>query len=448
MKRIFTRVISLCLLLAVSALVLSSCGGCGKKKEITVRYLNFKPEIAEKYKALAEDYYKETGVRVIIDTAASGTYEQTLATKMSTSERPTIFQLNGPIGYQSWKDYCADLSATKLYNIMNDQTLALRGEGDAVVGIPYVVEGYGILYNRAITDKYFALKNRKTTFDSMDEINSFDKLKALSEDMQARRAELGIEGVFAATSLKSGEDWRWHTHLFNVPITQEFEEENVDLTSGKVEEILFSGEGEFRNLFDLYLNNSTVAPGMLGTKTVSDSMAEFALEKCAMVQNGNWAWEQINSVSGNRVKAENLAFLPLYTGAKGEEMQGLCIGTENYIAINSSVSKEEQKAAEDFLYWLFSSETGKRYVAKELGFIAPFNTFKDDELPSDPLAREVIRYTKMEGVKSIPWNFTVFPSQQFKEAFGASLLRYAQGTKTWDSVVSDVVESWKKAAKS
>lgn len=447
MKRIFTRVISLCLLLAVSALVLSSCGGCGKKKEITVRYLNFKPEIAEKYKALAEDYYKETGVRVIIDTAASGTYEQTLATKMSTSERPTIFQLNGPIGYQSWKDYCADLSVTKLYNIMNDQTLALRGEGDAVVGIPYVVEGYGILYNRAITDKYFALKNRKTTFDSMDEINSFDKLKALSEDMQARRAELGIEGVFAATSLKSGEDWRWHTHLFNVPITQEFEEESVDLTSGKVEEILFSGEGEFRNLFDLYLNNSTVAPGMLGTKTVSDSMAEFALEKCAMVQNGNWAYSQIKEVSGNIVKEEDIAFLPIYTGVENEETQGLCVGTENYLAINKNASEEQRKKAADFLYWLFSSETGKKFVTEKLDFIAPFDTFSADERVSDPLGRSVSDWMAKEGIKQVPWSFTVFPSANFKEDFGSALLRYCQGKMTWEQVVATFKTRWAEEAR-
>ena len=91
---------------------------------------------------------------------------------------------------------------------------------------------------------------------------------------------------------------------------------------------------------------------------------------------------------------------------------------------------------------------GKRYVTEELGFISPFNTFGEGEVPSDPLAREIIRYTRMEGVKSVPWNFTVFPSQQFKDAFGAALLRYAQGTKTWDNVVSDVVEKWKSEAKS
>ena len=42
--------------------------------------------------------------------------------------------------------------------------------------------------------------------------------------------------------------------------------------------------------------------------------------------------------------------------------------------------KIEQKAAADFIYWLYSSETGKDFVTNKLGFIAPFDTFEDDGL--------------------------------------------------------------------
>ena len=35
----------------------------------------------------------------------------------------------------------------------------------------------------------------------------------------------------------------------------------------------------YKNIFDLYINNSTCKPALLGSKTVSDSMAEFALGK-------------------------------------------------------------------------------------------------------------------------------------------------------------------------
>lgn len=444
--KLFSRLMLLLFMLVLCLLPLASC----KKDDTpTIRYLNFKPEIAEKYKELAERYYQETGVRVIIDTAASGTYEQTLAAKMSTSERPTLFQVNGPRGYASWKDYCADLSNTKIYDALSDKNLALRGDDNKIVGIPYVVEGYGIIYNKALTDKYFALSTRQKDINSMEEIKSFAALKTVVEDMQAHKDALKIEGVFATTSLKTGEDWRWTTHLFNIPLSYEFEERGLDLTDDKaLSEIYFSSEREMRNIFDLYLQNSVTPPTMLGTKTVADSMAEFALEKCVMVQNGNWAWAQIASLDGNRVKEENIAFLPIYTGAKGEESRGLAIGTENYMCINDKASDEEKKLAEDFLIWMYSSEVGKRYVTEEFGFIAPFDTFKESELPKDPLAREVLRYASMENVQSIPWNFTLFPSQAFKDAIGASLLRYAQGAKEWSAVVSDAVSKWRSEMKS
>ena len=172
-------------------------------------------------------------------------------------------------------------------------------------------------------------------------------------------------------------------------------------------------------------------------------MAEFALGQCAMVQNGNWAWSQINGVEQNTVKAENVKYLPIYMGIDGEENQGLCIGTENFFAINSKATEEEQQAAEDFMYWLFSSETGKKYVTEKLEFIAPFDTFTENERPSDPLAQEVIKWMNNADVKTIPWNFTIFPSQTFKDDFGSGLLQYAQGTKTWDEVEKIFVERWK-----
>lgn len=442
------RMVAALLCLTLLTAGLSACGCAKQTDTLTVRYLNFKPEIAEQYEELARIYEQKTGVKVIVQTAANNTYEQTLAAKMSTGEAPTLFQINGPRGYAAWKDYCADLKDTELYKHLTDKSLAVT-DGDKVVGIPYVVEGYGILYNKALTDKYFALPDRSTDLTSMDEVNTYAELKAVVEDMQARKSELGIDGVFASTSMKAGEDWRWQTHLLNIPLHYEWEEGKVDYTDDTaLAEIRFTHSDKYRNLYDLYLNNSVTDRKLIGSKTVSDSMAEFALEKCAMVQNGNWAWSQIKDVSGNKVKAENLRYLPLYIGAEGEETQGLAIGTENYYAINKNASAEEQKAAADFIWWLYSSEEGKAYVTDKLGFIAPFDTFTAEETPDDPLAREVSKWMAREDVTLVPWRFTLFPSSRFKEDFGASLLKYAQGTKDWEDVVRDLRDSWKQEASS
>ncbi len=436
----------LCLLTAVLLCTMTACQPnepAVNEESVTVRYLNFKPEIASVYERIAAEYERETGRRVIVETAANNTYEQTLSSKMATSDAPTIFQVNGPRGYANWSRYCAPLSNTKLYQHLSDPSLALTA-GDEVYGIPYVVEGYGIIYNEAIIDRYFALPDRATTFSSMEEITGFEALKALVEDMQAHKEELGIRGVFACTSLKPGEDWRWQTHLANIPIYYEFSEREVDLTSEDSKTIDFRYAEQFRNIFDLYLQNSTVDPKLLGTKLVDESMAEFALGQCAMVQNGNWAWNQLRTVDGNTVRAEDIKMLPIYTGIEEEASQGLCIGTESYLCINAKADPAEQQAAEDFLYWLFASETGKRFVTEELNFIAPFDTFDESERPNDPLAMEIGRYLERDDIRTVPWQFTIFPGQTFKDDFGTALLQYAQGKTSWEDVTQLVIDRWKQ----
>ena len=414
-------------------------GSAAKVKEI--RYLNFKPEIAEVYDRIAAAYEKSSGVKLIVETAASGTYESTLTARMATKEAPTLFQINGPIGYSSWKEYCVDLKGTELYKHLKDKSLAVTS-GDGVYGIPYVVEGYGIIYNKKITDAYFSLSNRATDFKSIDDIKGFDSFKKLVEDMQAHKDELGIQGVFAATSLKTGEDWRWQTHLMNIPVTLEFKKNGVDLTGDGYKKIDFIYSDNFKNIFDLYINNSTTDKKQLGTLDVTSSMAEFAMGKCAMVQNGNWGASQILGVAGNTVNKEDIKFMPIYMGIEGEDKLGICVGTENFICINSKASKAEQQAAADFLYWLFSSDEGKKFVTEELGFIAPFDTFGENETPDDPLAKEVIRWMNKSDVTNIPWNFTVFPSQTYKDDLGAALLKYAQGSESWDQVKKLAVDEW------
>ena len=433
----------LCLIILLSCLTLA---GCGNSKDALIYYLNFKPEAAAVYDELAKKYEEETGTPVKVVTAAANTYEQTLKSEIAKSDAPTIFQVNGPIGYDAWKDYCLDIKDSKLYSYLSDKSLAIK-DGDGIYAVPYVVEGYGIIYNDAIMQKYFSLESRKTAINSVNEINSFDKLKAVVEDMTANKDKLGIKGVFASTSLSSGEDWRWQSHLLNIPLYYEMQDKDLEtdptLNLLETKEIKHNYSKNFQNLFDLYINNSVTPKTLLGSKSVADSMAEFALGQAAMVQNGNWGWSQISGVSGNTVKESDVKMMPMYIGVEGEESQGICIGTENYLAINKNVSKEKQEASLKFLEWLFSRETGKKYVTEKLGFITPFTTFTEDEQPQDPLAREITRYMSNTDLRNIPWVFTAFPSEAFKKDVGSSLLDYAQGDKKWEDVEKTVISKWK-----
>ena len=429
------------LLIVMCIVLLIGLTGCGKKKEeVTVKYWNSKPEVADVWETIAADYYSETGVRVEIINPPTNASNQTLLTAMAKKNPPTIFKVGGQANMSVWEPYCRDLSDTELYSWVLDKSMVLtKSDKTGAMAIPYVVEGYGIIYNNAIMNEYFALSSKSTAYSSMSEINSFNKLKEVADDMQQHKDELGIKGVFASTSFASGEEWRWQTHLFNMPLYGEYKKKGVaDLDS-----IDFMYGDCYKNIFDLYTEDSTCDKSEIGTKTVNDSMAEFALGECAMVQNGNWAWSQISSTEGNVVKEADCKYMPIYCGLEGEESQGLCVGTENYVAVNTLASEEAQEAAIAFLEWLYGSDKGKAYVTNDLQFITIFNTFASNEAPSNPLAVEVSAYLNDASKPSVTWDFLTIPSQEYKDGIANQLYDYTQGKSDWSTVTDYAVEQWK-----
>ena len=119
-----TASLLLCLIMLIIPLSLAGCGSKSSKNE--VYFFNFKPESAEIYKEIAKKYEEEKGVKVKVVTAAANTYEQTLKSEIAKSSAPTIFQVNGPIGYETWKDYCLDIKDSKLYSYLSDKSLAIK----------------------------------------------------------------------------------------------------------------------------------------------------------------------------------------------------------------------------------------------------------------------------------------------------------------------------------
>lgn len=433
MNRTVKATVGLVAIAAMSLTGLAACGGSsaddGKGK---VYFLNFKPEAADQWVALAKKYTDKTGVQVKVQTAASGTYEQTLKSELAKSDAPTIFQVNGPVGYQNWKGYTADLKDTGIYNELNNKDIALK-DGDKVVGIPYVMETYGIIYNKDLLKKYTELPGAK--IKDVKEINSFDKLKEVSDDMQAKKDQLGIKGAFTSAGFDSSSDWRFKTHLANIPLSYEFKEDGV---TTQPETIKGTYLPNFKNIFDLYLKDSTTAPSQLSSKTGDDANSEFALGEAAFYQNGTWAWTDLQKAG---MKANQVGMLPIYIGAKGEENQGLATGSENYLCINAKASEADQKASKDFLNWVVTSDEGIKALSEDMGFTTPFKTF--DKVKSDnPLVEEAVEDSN-SGKQQVAWNFTMMPSEEWKNQLGQAMLAYAQGNGSWDDVQKAFVDNWK-----
>lgn len=442
-------------LIACAAIVGGSIGAltsCNNDDDADIIFMNGKTEVVEQFEYIADAYEEEKGHKVTIENLQSGQEAQLIASLGAGNDKsPSIFFMHGPVDYPTYEDYMMDLSDTELYADLTNDSFAVKDPDDGTVrALPMTVEGYGLIYNKNITDKYFALttKSADVTVTSMDQIKDFDALKEVADDMQAHKADLGIDGVFASSGMKSGEQWRWHNHLFNMPIYAEYG--NI---TGVPTDFDFTYNQNMKNLLDLYINDSAFsgdnAPS-LANKSTADSMAEIAIGKAAIVQNGNWSTAQL-SVDGATVSADDCYFMPMYMGNAGnldQSTQGLAIGTDYHIAVNSRVSAAKQSTALDFLTWLVEGN-GAKYVTAStddhgLAFNPPYKQFEDAKF-TDHLTAQVKEWMGKTDYTTIPWDFISAPSTEVMNKMDSGLTQYITNGMTdadWDDMVTAVKNQW------
>ena len=422
----------------VAAIAATGCSGGGDTGSAAgsgsaageVYYLNFKPEQDAQWQELAELYTEETGVPVTVKTAASGQYETTLKSEMAKSEAPTLFQVNGPVGLASWTDYCLDLDDADVMKTLTDDSYALKGEDGKTKGVAYVIESYGLIYNKSLLDQ--------AGYSEAD-ITNFDSLKKVVEDITARKDELGFS-AFTSAGMDSSSDWRFKTHLANLPIYYEYKEKGIDNTDA-IEGLYLDN---YRQIWDLYINNATCEPGVLSTKTADDATAEFVTGQAVFYQNGTWEYANISEVGD-----DNLGLLPIYIGVEGEEDQGICTGSENYWCVNKNASEDNIQATLDFINWCVTSDTGTKAMCGAdgampsgeagMGFVIPF----EGNRPSENVLNQIADEVNSEKTP-VSWNFSTMPSEEWKNGVGSALTTYAadQTDGSWDGVVTAFVDGW------
>ncbi len=433
------RLVALTLTCALAATALAGCGGSTggdssasgdstaatetSTAEGSVYYLNFKPEQDQQWQDLAKAYTEETGVPVTVVTAASGNYETTLMSEMGKSGAPTLFQVNGPVGMANWKDYCYDLSGSDIYGQLTSDNYALK-EGDTVYGVAYVIESYGLITNKTLLEK---------AGYTIDDIKSFADLKKVAEDITARSSELGF-AAFTSAGMDGSSDWRFKTHLANLPIYFEYQTDGISSTDA----IKGTYLDNYRDIWDLYINNSTCDPAELSAKTGDDSRNEFLAGDAVFFQNGSWEYGNLTGEDG--YTDDDLAMIPIYIGAGDEANQGLCTGTENYWCVNNQADEADIQATLDFINWCVTSELGTKTMADDMGFVIPF---KGAQESPNLFVKQDTAYTA-EGKTPVSWNFTTMPSEEWKNGLGQALTAYAadQTDANWDAVVSAFVDGW------
>ena len=439
MKKILALVLCLAMVFALCA-----CGGSSAPAESaapaeesaapaeesaapagSVYWLNFKPESDEALQQIAKMYTEETGVPVKVVTAASGTYNQTLTSEMDKTDAPTLFVVGNSAAVDTWGEYCLDLTGTPVADELSTDAYMLYDADGKLCSIGYCYECYGIIVNKALLEE---------AGHSIDEITNFDSLKAVVEDITARKDELGFS-AFTSAGMDGGSSWRFTGHVANL----EYYYESVDDPAAWEQcpaELTGAYMDNYRNLLELMFANATVDRSELATGGF-DANAEFANGEAVFYVNGNWEW---SSLAEKGMTADQLAMIPYYCGVEGEEKAALNCGTENYWAVNCEADEADIQATLDFMYWLVTNPAASEKAVATFGVMP----YKQAAASANPFFVDANNYLAA-GNYNLWWATNYQPNvDAYRAALVSAINDYNANPSdaTWATVETAFVQGW------
>ena len=173
---------------------------------------------------------------------------------MDKSEAPTMFVAGNEGAVSTWGDFCYDLKVTAIEAELTTDAYNLYDANGKPCSIGYCYECFGIIVNKELLAQ---------AGYSVDDITNFASLKNIAEDIHARANKLGFD-AFTSSGMDGYSSWRFTGHLANVALY--YEARDNGWTSGpQPSSITGSYLDNFKNLWDLYINNSAYSPSSLAT---------------------------------------------------------------------------------------------------------------------------------------------------------------------------------------
>ena len=388
------KALGVCLLAGTAAVTVT---GCGKvNKDYDVYFFNQKSEIADSLNDLADEYEAQTGKKVKVFTVGTTEGSETMRSELKSKKYPTVFSSNA-IAFEEWKsagyaegvDEISNPELKALYESVPD-ALKLQFEGEGNYGIPYNIEGYGLIADRQMLEDIlgttdldaFIADYKEADYEEFqqmvtalnDYINdgrseSFT-LNGSSYKTQSDKTDLteNLNGVF---SIAGAEKWTYGNHFGNYPISTVYE--NVyDVRESAPDKADLMKSSIVKSLEELdFLSNYAAGPEgatKRGSQFVNSTVTgydqavqTFAESKAIFIKNGNWTYSNIANIAPE--VAERLVMLPMKLNFSDDDIHvdGLTVDQMNrsvpefvsqYYIVNKKATEQEKKDAEDFLLWL------------------------------------------------------------------------------------------------
>lgn len=403
---IFKKAISIALALTMAAgILLTGCTGKSAKKIIVFQS---KVEITDQMEALVKEYKAEKGVDIEFWSTTGDDYFQQLKSKLANNQGPTVFSLAPGSESEQMAAYLEDLGdLTFLKDIAPGMVNEVNGKK---VGIPYTVEGFGLVYNKNLVDPA--------------KVKDYDSFVNMLKEQKAK----GIDGMNL-----SQESYFLIGHILNTPFALQ-KDPNDFVKKLAAGEVKMADTPEFQEWAKFYaaIRDNTTNPMEIN---YDKEIGNLATGKTATIHQGNWAYGMFKDYDLNF----DLGMMPLPIA--GNDKLAVSVPTAWYV--NSQASAAEKQAGKDFLTWLYTSPTGQRYITDEFGFIPVIKGLESKKL--DVLSQEVARYTA-EG-KTIPWPMNYWPAGIVDVYLVPIAEKFFTTDMTPEELLTELDKAWAEAAK-
>ena len=404
MKKLIALVLAVAMLLTAAS-ALADIVICQNKVEITTQM-----------EAFAKLYEEKTGVPVkVITGGGSSDYNTVLKSEMASGREPDIWVIEGPSGYELWKDKIADQAGAE----WTKYTAAAYMDGDKVVGFPVAVEGYGLAYNKEILDK--------AGIDPAT-LTNYDALAAAFEKLDSMKSELGLDMVVSMVAgTTTGMTWVTGLHNFNVYLTVGNERNDTtyidQVLEGKVDPDRFHQYCQYVALIFKYSD-----PDMLLNGTQDSQLAAFASGKAAFYHQGNWMDPSLVALN----PTFEIAYAP--HPFLHEDTDGILVNPPSWYVVNENGNKDEALA---FLNFLATSEEGANYMVNEAKMVPAFTNVT--LAPSTPLSKSVMEWNA--AGKTYDWQQYKLPDGFGMGTLGAIYELFASGAIDVDAFEAMMIEA-------
>lgn len=400
---------------------------------VTVNILQSVPRASLPLQQAVELYAPE-GVAFHIQTVAGrADYRAALRSKLLAGEAVDLFHLLDRADVQRLQEGLEDLSGSPLAEQALPGTLDTVSAGEHLYGLPYALEGIGLLVNRAVFETAGiplaaitsfetlseSLQQLQTTIDSGELAKSFPDLVAVAdlavqdrEYLAACGAELLLTDALPASP----------TQMALFPALDFSAADSVE---------------EFWKLL------ARVSPQRSNWKDLANIPRSRVLEhglaagRIAVALENTDTYHRIAAIHPDI--AASLVLLPVYLP---NNEQGLVFtGSPAWWAVNQTSDSASKTAALDLLAWLYTSPDGAELFASEFGSVSPYSGS-----PAGTAAPfQYGLQAALQGGTATPWLVPQTPEHWGEEVFAPALQAYfSVYDTTWNDMLADCQQGWEQ----